>query len=103
MLFLYPWCKINNNYYFFLREAPYRDELKEYEKVDEIGNETNGQKRFLDKFPAQFLVYKGQPINFKASEHVWLMFDYFEYFNYEGDDELQFAVEAARILHIYNQ
>ena len=103
MLFLYPWCKINEKYYFFLREAPFKDELKEYEMVDVIGNETEGQKRFLDKFPGRFLIYEGEPKNIKVSDHVWLMFDHFEYFNYEGDDDLQFTVEAARIMHIYNQ
>lgn len=103
MLFLYPWCKVDEKYYFFLREAPYQDELKDYEIVEEIGNETTGQKRFLDKFPGRFLVYTGEAKDIKISNHVWLMFDHFEYFNYEGDDELQFIVESARILHIYNQ
>lgn len=102
MLFLYPWYKKNDTYYFFLREAPYKNELKEFEMIDELDDATPYQQRFLNKFPGRFLLYKGEPKDIKVSEHVWLMFDHFEYFNYEGDDELQFALEAARIMHIYN-
>ena len=39
MLFLYPWYKKNDTYYFFLREAPYKNELNE--SLKGIENEYN--------------------------------------------------------------
>ena len=100
MLFLYPWKRIDDTYYFYLYEPPYPED--KLDTVETIEVETENQKRFLKQYPSPFIVYKGDPKPTKICSHIWLLFDHFEYFNYDGDDEMLFTVEAARILHIHN-